>query len=272
MPTNERFVNSKHIIYYRHHYGNTRIASMICIHGVLSEASLFNNLSILSNYGIDIYAITLPGYGASKDDLASINFDDVLYSLHDMIKNIDAPKIILGFSLGTIYTLYYILKYKDVNKLILASPLFHPINSRLPEYATRLYTLYNEGVKEINLLEYLDIPRSRYEYIKNNDLCRKVYPTSYIEDMFLKAVNKNILNDIELPVLTLYGINDTFTTNEQVIEFYRLLKSNDKELCVFNTDHWLFDTFSYDKPANTQIIEHIKNFIIKQYNVFLDYP
>lgn len=263
MPVKEEFINSKHILYYKHHCGDTRIACIICIHGILSEASLFDNLSILSNYGIDICSITLPGYGASKDDLASINFDDVLYSLHDIIKNIDIPKIILGFSLGTIYAVYYVSKYKYVDKLILASPLFHPIDSKLPEYAIRLYTLYKDGVKEINLLEYLEIPRARYECIKNNNLCRKVYPTSYIADLFLKATNKNILNDIELPILILYGINDRFTANEQVIEFYRLLKSNDKELCMFNTDHWLFDTFSYDKPTNTQIIEHIKNFIVK---------
>ncbi len=255
-------INSKHVVYYKHHSSDTRRASIICIHGILAEASLFDNLSILSDRHIDVYAITLPGYGISKEDLASVNFDDVLYSLHDLVKSIPIPRFMLGFSVGTIYALYYAATYKDINGVILASSLFHPIDSRLPEYARELYVSYKKGVKEIDLSKYLKLPPS-YEYI-NNNLCRNIYPLSYIADLFLRATNKDILKDTTLSTLILYGIDDIFTDNAQVVESYKLLSSNDKRLCIFNTDHWLFDTFSYNKISNTEVIDCIEEWI-KQY-------
>lgn len=254
------YIESKYNIYYRYYGTSNKRASIVCIHGILSDSRLFNNFaSALLNKGFDIYAIDLPGYGLSKDDEGNLNFEHVIESIHNFITSINDKPFLLGFSLGTIYAIHYASRYNDIKGLVLASPLFHPIKSDLPEYANIICKLYQENPQgKINLLEYIGLDDDKYNYILNDQLCNKEYSLVYLVDILSKATDVQILEKIVCPVLILYGKYDTFTNIKQVKETYRLLASKNKKLEILDTDHWLDNTFFYNGNKDSLVLYIIK--------------
>lgn len=251
-------------MYYRYYgmYGTpNKRASIICIHGILSDSRLFNNFaSTLLNEGFDIYAIDLPGYGLSKEK--NMDFEYIIKSIHDFITNINDKPFLLGFSLGTIYTIHYASRYNDIKGLVLASPLFHPIKSDLPEYANIICKLYQDNPEgKMNLLEWIGLDDDKYNYILNDQLCNKEYSLAYLMDILSKATDAQILEKIVCPVLILYGKYDMFTNIKQVKETYKLLASKNKKLEILDTDHWLDNTFFYNGNKDSLVLYIIKEWL-----------
>lgn len=263
LSKHQRHISSKYNIYYRHYNSTNKRASIICIHGMLSDSRLFDNFaSVLAGKGVDVYAIDLPGYGLSDVKLKDTNFDDVLASIHDLITSINDKPFLLGFSLGSIYAAYYASRYNDISGLILASSLLHPIKSMLPDYAEAIYELYQKDPEgKENLLERIELEKYKYNYILNDPFCRKEYPLSYLIDIFMKATNNKVLEDIQVPVLILHGKHDRFTNIEQIKETYKLLASKHKKLEILDTDHWLFNTFFYNGNNDSKIINIIERWL-----------
>ncbi len=250
----------KYYIYINRYTASNKRASILAIHGILSDSRIFANLSRLADEGFDIYAIDLPGYGNSEGDRGSVYFDDIIATIHDVKSMIDGQVFLLGFSLGTIYVAHYASMYKDIAGLILASPLLHPIDI-IPEYATRLFDLYKKDPKgRINIMEYIQLDDDKREYYLNDDLCNKEYSLSYIAELFLKAIDRSIYTKIDLPVLIIHGKYDTFTDPKQSEEVIRLLNCN-KTLKILDTDHWLYDTFFYAPLKNSLVIDMIKGWL-----------
>ncbi len=257
------YIRSKYNIYYRHYRAANKRSAIICIHGILSDSRLFDSFaSTLASKGFDLYAIDLPGYGLSDVKIEDTDFDDVLASIHDLVASIDDKPFLLGFSLGSVYAAYYASMYNDIAGLIFATSLLHPINSMLPEYAKSLYELYQRNPEgRVNLLECIALEKEKHDYILNDPLCIKEYPLSYINSIFLRATNNEVLENIKVPVLILYGKDDKFTAIEQIKETYKLLASKDKSLEILDTDHWLFNTFFYDGNKDSKVINIIDRWL-----------
>ncbi|GIU72306.1 MAG: lysophospholipase [Candidatus Nitrosocaldaceae archaeon] len=257
------YIKSKYNIYYRNYKSSNSRASIICIHGILSDSRLFNNFATaLVKYDYDVYAIDLPGYGLSEGEKGNVDFEYTIESIHDFIFSFNDKPFLLGFSLGTIYAIYYASRYKDIKGLILAASLFHPIRSELPEYANRIYKLYQENPEgKVNLLECIHLDDDKYNYILNDRLCNKEYKLAYLADIFIKATDATILEKVDCPVLILHGKYDAFTSINQVKETYRLIASKNKRLEILDTDHWLCNTFFYNGSKDSDVINIIKEWL-----------
>ncbi|MEM2856634.1 MAG: alpha/beta hydrolase [Candidatus Nitrosocaldaceae archaeon] len=250
----------KYYINANYHHAKDKKATLLCIHGILSDSNIFHNFVHLTQY-IDVYSIDLPGHGLSQGEKGNVRFDDVLVSLHEFIGNREF--FLLCFSLSTIYGIHYTAKYNNIKGLILASSLMHPITI-IPEYAKRLFEEYKKEPQGwIDITRCIPIDNTRLEEYKN---VNKMYSLSYLMELLEKALDSSILEKINVPVLILYGEKDVFTAREQIDETMRLIASKDKTLRIFNTDHWLYDTISYRRMQNSIIVDTIEEWILKKIN------
>lgn len=279
-------------IFYRYWNASKNGETVIlCIHGLAGDSRIFDYFSEkFSSLGYHVYAIDLPGFGMSAGEKGDVSFDDTIRSLHDVVatvrkKHTDAKIFMLGFSLGGLYALWYaLIHHTDVNGIITLAPLLRMKGvKRNPRaepsvkvFLASLIRYFITPSKKLNLAKSIpsgfgELAGSEWSYMMKDPICNFDYSYRYIFDVLVgKSEKIQVLYKIRIPVLMLHGSNDWTVVLEQSKTFLNMINSSDKELKIFDCDHWFYHTFfykqdnKYSEASRTNVINAINEWVRKK--------
>ncbi|NLK12420.1 MAG: alpha/beta hydrolase [Candidatus Phytoplasma sp.] len=222
-------------------------ATVIITHGIAESSEEYEKLANdlqLASYQTLLYDVR--GHGRSMGKRGDIkSFHQFLDDLHEIVKKVrmtSRKKVyLLGHSMGGIITNAYVVKYKDVDGVIIsAAP-----------------TDYLPSVKTLRKVPYrlLNFKKIKTNF-KGKGLSRipyqeKYYPyhLDYIKPRLIgnilissiKYLHKNLEN-YQVPVLFLHGKADPIVPYQLTETFYNKVMSEDKDVKYYNDSlHNLFN-------------------------------
>jgi len=229
---------------------------IVFLHGWGAEISTFNLLIDELSKSNDVIAIDFPGFGKSEEPKRAWNLDDYANMTYAFIQslNIEKPTLI-GHSFGGRVSIK-LSQMMTLNKIIL-------INSagikpkRKFSYYVRVYGYkFFRNVASLPLIKWiLKEPLEAYREIYSSSDYKQATPV--MKQILSKVVNedlKHVLSKIDVPVLLIWGDQDTSTPLEDAKIMEQLIP--DAGLVVFEgAGH-----FSYvEQPA--RILTIIRTFV-----------
>jgi pimeloyl-ACP methyl ester carboxylesterase len=261
--------------------------TLLCIHGFFCDARIFTHIgSKLSIEGYNVISIDLPGHGMSDGKPGDLDFDTCIKSIHQIVEQLkkeSARVFIVAHSVGCIFALWYAHLFKaSIDGLILLSP-----SVRVPKMKKR----YDADPNALELLLFffarifvpnklVDITEAFPTHVKagGDELAWMMkdpvmnFRYSYrflVNILAIKSSKVSELSDIgDIPVLILHGRKDRMMYVQVSEEFFKLLRTNMKEIKIFDCDHWFYDAIFYDQffsrhseESRMQIISSIADWL-----------
>ena len=261
--------------------------TILCIHGFFCDARIFVHIgSKLSIEGYNVISIDLPGHGKSDGKRGDLDFDACIKSIHQIVEQLkkrSARVFIVAHSVGCIFALWYAHLFKaSIDGLILLSP------------SVRVSNMKKRYDADPNALEFLlfffarifvpnkliDITEAFPRHVKagGDELAWMMkdpemnfrYSYRFLVDILaIKSSKLFELSDIgDIPVLILHGTKDRMMYVKVSEEFFKLLRTNMKEIKIFDCDHWFYDAIFYDQffsrhseESRMQIISSIADWL-----------
>ena len=240
--------------------------------------------SQLSEDGFNVYSMDLLGHGKSDGVPGDLDFDDCLSSINEVINKIKGSSkvFILSHSIGCTFALWYAHNYKKfVDGLILMSPYIRVSGVRKrsaaePSLFYFTYLVLRRVLTPKSLVKMTDVfPQlnniggEELWYMLQDKNLNFYYTYRYIVDIiaFRNSKVKSLTDIGDIPILILHGKKDLIFYSSVSEAFFKLLKNKQKEVVLFDCDHWFYDTVSYislqkhAKPSRRQIIVTIKEWI-----------
>ncbi len=249
------------------------VDTLLCIHGFCCDARVFTYFgNKLSKEGYNVVSIDLPGHGMSDGERGDLDdFEKCIRSIHQIVlelkkKNRGSQRIfIVSHSMGSIFALWYAHLFKSsINGLILLCP-----DVRVPNMKKRFDA-------EPKALEFLLLlfgriftPRRRIDittafpiYVKtggdevawmmNDSKINFRYSFRFLADVLAVRNSKlSKLTDIgDIPVLILHGRNDRLMYLRVSEEFFKILRTKNKEINTFDCDHWFYHAIFFDQSLS----------------------
>ena len=266
--------------------------TVLCIHGSYSDARIFKYVATrLSENGFNVYSMDLPGHGKSDGERGDLNFDACLRSINEIIRKIrgDSKLFILAHSIGCTFALWYAYIFKEcVNGLILMAPYIRvkSVKKRSAAEPSILYFLYlifrrlltpktRVSITKV-LPQLINIGGEELSQMLQDKELNFHYSYRYIVDIIaLRNSKVKELADIndDISILLLHGKNDLIFFSAVSEAFFRLLKSRNKTIKLFDCNHWFYNALSYNhtdyllskysENSRQEIIKTIKEWIIK---------
>jgi lysophospholipase len=260
--------------------------AVLCIHGFPCDARIFVYTGAkLSQAGYNVFCMDLPGHGKSDGPKGDLDFDACLKSINQIIVELKktSPRVfILAHSMGSTFALWYAHLFGSIDGLVLMAPYVRigGIKRSDAEPSSMAFIRL--------LLGRLFVPRKRvsvakilpgYVKIGGSQLTRMVqdrelnfeYSYRYFIDVIARRNSKvDKLTDVQVPVLVLQGSMDRNVYPAVSEEFFKLLRTNKKEIKVFECGHWFYDAIFYSQSAEyseedrtkfiSSIVEWLKKF------------
>lgn len=230
---------------------NTRKAILL-IHGFAGGCYDYgdfpNDLESLKNF--NVYTFTLPGH--DKLRIKKVSKDDWIKSAEKEIEKIINTGYktiyVIGHSMGGIIATHIASKYKEVKKLVLASPAF------------KYFTFKNNKLDIIQSIK--KVPSLFRDYNTDIVLSRILkVPISTIKEFILLAdTHINDIKKIEIPTLIIHGIKDEIVGTDSVNYAYNNIPS--KSVTLIELNNLTHDLFMNDRYAEIKniIIEFLTNY------------
>jgi alpha-beta hydrolase superfamily lysophospholipase len=260
--------------------------TVLCIHGSYSDARIFNYIGTqLSENGFNVYSMDLLGHGKSDGMIGDLNFGDCLVSINEVIEKIKGGSqiFILAHSIGCTFALWYVHNYKgSIDGLILMAPYIRisSVKKRSVSEPNFLYFLYlisrrlltpKTLVKMTDLFpKLIDIGGEELSRMLHDKNLNFYYSYRYIIDIIAYRNSRvRKLADIDdIPIHILHGKKDLIFFSAVSEAFFKILKSKNKKINLFDCDHWFYDAVSYNyslskysEESRTQIIVTLKEWI-----------
>lgn len=250
--------------------------AVLCIHGICCDARIFAYAGAkLSQEGYDVYSMDLPGHGESDGQKGDLDFDDCLKSIDKIIAEMKKKSVrifILAHSFGSTFALWYAhLFKKSVDGVILLAPYIRvgSVKKRSdaePSLSTFLYLLLGRmftPYKRVNfgkiLPGYVKIGGSQLPRMVQDGRLNFDYSFRYLVDIVAKRNSKlSDLSDVDVPVLILHGSKDRNVYLKVSEEFFKLLRTKDKEIKVFECNHWFYDAIFFSQSSEYSEEDRIK--------------
>ncbi len=250
----------------RQSHSDTTI-TLLCIHGFCCDARIFTYLgSKLSKEGYNVVSIDLPGHGKSDGERGYLDFDACIKSIHQIVAELKKKRFqrifILAHSMGSIFALWCAHLFKgSIDGLILLCP-----NVRIPNMKKR-FDAEPRGLKFLCILfgriftphRRIDMTKAFPLYVKTGGdeiawmlkdrVLNFEYSYKYLVDILAVRNSKlSKLSDVgNIPVAILHGRKDRQMYLQVSEEFFKLLRTNDKEIKIFDCDHWFYHAVFYDQ-------------------------
>jgi acylglycerol lipase len=245
--------------------------TLLCIHGFCCDARIFTYIGTkLSKEGFNVVSIDLPGHGMSNGERGHLDFDACIKSIHQIVGELrkkSSQKIfILSHSMGSIFALWHAHMFKgSIDGLILLCP-----NVRVPNMKKRFDAEPGALMFLLLLFGRIFTPHKRIDVTKAFPLYVKSggdeiawmskdptvnfrYSYRFLVDILAVRNSKlSKLSDIgDTPVAILHGRKDRLMYLQVSEEFFKLLctynNNNNKEIKIFDCDHWFYDAVFYDQ-------------------------
>lgn len=210
--------------------------------GIFDYGQLCNDLQIIDNFDVFIY--TLPGH--NEIIIKNVTYSDWIIASEKQLKiiiNHGYKEIyIIGYSMGGVIASYLASKYKEIKKLILASPAFDffKFNNKMN---------FKDGFKSI--LHIIKKYPLKYLLVK-----MIIIPLKCVRQFSYLVINyKNSICNVYCPTLIIWGNDDDIVPITGINYAYDNIKTKNIELFIINgVNHNIF--------RNERYID-IKNIIIK---------
>lgn len=182
---------------------------MILLHGWGQNIEMMKPIADYLKSNFKIYILDFPGFGESSEPLVTWGVEDYAILLRRFVEMLGIEKpILIGHSFGCRVAIHYAVKY-PVEKMLLTGAAGLK-DKHGPAYYARIYTF--KALKHLTnlpgLRQYQETVRKAFgssDY-KNT--------TGVMRSTFVKVVNddvKELLKDLHMPVLLVYGENDDAT-------------------------------------------------------------
>ncbi|CCV64476.1 Putative lysophospholipase [Alteracholeplasma palmae J233] len=257
---------NKNILYTKLLEAKNEKGNVIITHGIAESSEEYERLAkTLEENGYNVLLYDVRGHGRSsgkRGDVQSFHlFLDDLHELVSYMKTISDKKVfLLGHSMGGNITNSYVVKYQDVDGVIIsAAP-----NDFLPKVSFMRkipYKLLNFKKIKTNFsgpgLSRIPFKEGYYpyhlDYIKPRLLGNILVSN-------IRYLKKNI-NKYTVPVLFLHGLSDIVVPYQMTETFYNRLKLEDKTLKLYeNNLHNLFNDLDY-QLVTEDVITWLNNHI-----------
>jgi alpha-beta hydrolase superfamily lysophospholipase len=238
--------------------------AVLCIHGFCCDARIFGYAAnSLSDAGYDVYSMDLPGHGQSDGNRGDLDFDTCLKSIDQIVSEIKKKSshvFILAHSMGSTFALWYVNSFgKSIDGLIMMSPYIRiggiKRSDAEPSPLAFMYLLLmrmisphkNADIRKV-LPGYVKIGGSQYSRMVEDSDVNFRYSFRYLIDIVAQRNSKlAVLSDIDIPVLILYGQRDRNVYPQVSEEFFKLLKTPNKNLKGFDCGHWFYDAIFFSQ-------------------------
>ena len=244
---------------------NPKGDAVLCIHGFPCDARIFGYAGAkLSQAGYNIFSMDLPGHGKSDGQRGDLDFDACLKSMNQIIMELrkkSSRVFILAHSMGSTFALWYAHLFSSVDGLILMAPYIRlggikrsdAEPSSLAFFRLLLGRLFIPG-KRVSIAKilpgYVKIGGSQMSRMVQDRELNFEYTYRYFIDVIARRNSKvKVLADIKVPVLVLHGSTDRNVYPQVSEEFFKLLRTKNKEIKVFDCGHWFYDAIFYSQTA-----------------------
>jgi alpha-beta hydrolase superfamily lysophospholipase len=238
--------------------------TILCIHGFCTDARIFSYMgTMLSEKGYNVVSIDLPGHGKSGGPRGDLDFDVCLRSIDQIVRELKKKSrvFIMAHSLGSTYALWYAHTFKNtLDGLIILCPYIRIGSIRHRSDADPAFTQFLSLLlhrvftprKTVNVAKafprYVEISGDQFARMMNDPGVTLEYSYRYLIDIFAMRNSKvSQLSDVSVPVLLLHGKKDRNVFAQVSEEFFKLIRADQKEIRIFDCDHWFFDAVSYNQ-------------------------
>ena len=211
--------------------------AILLIHGFAGSNydynTLANDLQLYKNF--DVYTFTLPGHekmiikGVTRNDWINEAEKQVETLINRGYKTI----YVIGHSMGGVIACHIAKKYKQVKKLVLASPAF------------RYFTFKND---KLDILASLKQTPELFKDYDSEDVLSRILKLPLATTLeFTKLVDEhnNDVKDILCPTLILWGNQDKIVPIDSALHVYDNLESN--SITLYEIDGVTHDTFRNER-------------------------
>lgn len=254
---------------------NPNADAVLCIHGFPCDARIFGYAGLkLSQEGYDVYSIDLPGHGKSDGKKGDLDFETCLESINQIIVELKKKSrrvFILAHSMGSTFALWYAHWFPNsINGLILLAPYIRirgiKRSDAEPNAATFLKLLLgrlffpNKRVSIVKTLPgYIKIGGSQVARMTLDKELNFDYTYRYLIDVIARRNSKiSALTDVSVPVLILHGSKDRNVYPQVSEEFFKLLRTKNKEIRILDCNHWFYDAIFFSQTSEYSEQERLK--------------
>lgn len=245
-PTTSTFRNREgQKLYYKVWTGkNNNRGGLLIVHGLNSHSSYYDNFAkMLVENNFMVYAIDLRGRGESEGERYYIsnyrNIIDDIDLLINIIKSEDPSNalFILGHSAGGIFASIYTAHYQHKLKGLISESF--ALELPVPKFMLVAIKFLGRIIPHLRLIQLNNKGFSRNNFIvekMNRDpmILKERQPTKTMQQLILAAEYlKEIISDIEIPILILHGTQDKITKPTGSEYFMKHVYSKDKQLNLY---------------------------------------
>lgn len=239
--------------------------AVLCIHGFPCDARIFAYAGVkLSEAGYNVFSMDLPGHGRSDGQRGDLDFDACLKSMSQIIAELKkrSPRVfILAHSMGSTFALWYAHLFDSIDGLILLAPYVRIGGIKRSDAEPsplafirlllgRLFVPYKRVSVAKILPGYIKIGGSQLTRMVQDRELNFEYSYRYFIDVIARRNSKvHKLADVKVPVLILQGRRDRNVYPAVSEEFFKLLRTENKEIKVFDCGHWFYDAIFYSQTS-----------------------
>lgn len=243
--------------------------AVLCIHGFCCDARIFAYLGKkLSEAGYNVASMDLPGHGISSGDKGDLDFDACIKSIGHIIgelKKKSSRVFLLAHSMGSTFALWHAHFNKgSVDGLVLLCPYIRVRKMKRrfdaePNTMESIWLLLGRIFtpnKRLDITKafptYVRIGGERVAWMMKDPIVNFRYSYRYLVDVLTMRNNRLAeLSDIgNVPVILLHGEKDRNVYLQVSKEFFNLLRTEKKQIKIFDCDHWFYDAMFYvQSPA-----------------------
>ena len=237
--------------------------AILCIHGFCCDARIFGYAGTkLSQAGYNVYSMDLPGHGKSDGPRGDLDFDVCLKSINQIVtelKKRSSRVFILAHSMGSTFALWYAHSFDSIDGLILMAPYIRikgiKRSDAEPSPSTfvrlllgRIFVPYKRVSVAKILPGYVKIGGSQLARMVQDRGLNFEYSYRYLIDVIAQRNSKMAsLSDVNVSVLILQGKEDKNVYPKVSERFFKLLRTKNKDIKIFDCNHWFYDAIFYSQ-------------------------